>query len=106
MSQAQSDRLAEVRGFEERLDRLSARFAASGFDAHAWLADELDDRAFDDILVLADPQASATSIRRRCATPSRGGDQRAADGFAFLKINLFVRLWRGSDGRSTRPIAR
>lgn len=91
---AQKDRehLADVRGFEQRLDALTAKFneAGGGFNARVWLQTALDDNSFDTILVLADPDAGCnfdlTTLRYA------NGDK--ADAFAFLKINLFVRLWR------------
>jgi len=88
-------RLEEVKAFEERLDDLSATFQATGFDAKVWLNNALDNNSFDDILVLVDIDSGCnfdqTTLRYSFRQQE---DQRAADAIAFLKINLFVRLWR------------
>jgi len=88
-------RLEEVKAFEVRLDDLSATFQASGFDAKVWLNNALDNNAFDDILVLADTDASCNFDQTTLRYSFRQAEnERAADAIAFLKINLFVRLWR------------
>lgn len=82
--------LGEAQAFEARLDAASAAHKASGFDARQWLQDALAAKAFDRMLLLATPAAGCdfgkTTLRYA------GGDP--ADAIAFLKINLFVRLWR------------
>ena len=81
---------SEVQAFEQRLADLTEAYSSSGFDAEAWLNTALQNNAFDDILVLADPDAGCnfdlTTLRYANGTP--------ADAIAFLRINLFVRLWR------------
>jgi hypothetical protein len=86
-------RREEVQGFEQRIE--TNQYSATGFDAGAWLNTALQDRAFDDILVLVDPDAGCDFDRTtlRYAFRQVEGEQRA-DAIAFLKINLFVRLWR------------
>ena len=95
LSPEDQKRLDEVKAFEKRLDDLSAIFQASGFDAKVWLNNALDNNSFDDILVLADTDASCnfdqTTLRYSFHKVS---NQRVADAIAFMKINLFVRLWR------------
>ena len=88
-------RLEEIKAFEERLDDLSTTFQASGFDAKVWLNNALDNNAFDDILVLADMDASCNFDQTTLRYSFRQVEnERAADAIAFLRINLFVRLWR------------
>ena len=88
-------RLEEVRAFEERLDDLSATFQATGFNAKVWLNNALDNNSFDDILVLVDIDAGCNFDQTTLRYSFRQQEnQRAADAVAFLKINLFVRLWR------------
>lgn len=69
-----------------RLDKASIRFNIP----YAKIEKELKATPFDDILVLADPDASCNFD----ATTLQYASGRAADDFVFLKINLFVRLWR------------
>ncbi len=85
------DQLNWVRTFELQLAALKGRFAASGVDdPQSWLETELQNNTFAKTLVLADPDAggdfSLTTLRFADGTP--------ANDFTFLKINLFVRLWR------------
>ena len=56
----------------------------------AELEDQVDAIPFADILVLADPDAGCDFDQ----TTLRYADGQPADDIAFLKINLFVRLWR------------
>lgn len=84
------EQLSEVAAFEKQLDDLTAEYPSSGRDFKTWLNNELQNNTFDDILVLADPDASCnfdlTTLRRANGDP--------ADAVTFPKINLFVRLWR------------
>lgn len=82
--------LNEVKAFEQRLIDMKKSFKASGFDPSAWLNDALQNNSFDDILVLADPD---TGCNFDLTTLSYASG-RMADDITFLRINLFVRLWR------------
>jgi len=82
--------LSEVQAFEKRLDDLSVKFQTSGFDAKNWLNTALQNNTFNDILMLADSDASCNFDQ----TILRYANGQAADAIAFLKINMFVRLWR------------
>ncbi|HVX30361.1 MAG TPA: neuraminidase-like domain-containing protein, partial [Nitrolancea sp.] len=85
------DHLKWVRTFEEQLAALKGQFAASGVDdPQSWLETELQHNTFARTLVLADPDAGGDFSR----TTLRFADGTPADDFTFLKINLFVRLWR------------
>ncbi len=87
--------LEEIKAFEERLDNLSVTFQASGFDAKAWMNNALDNNIFDDILTLTDTDGSFNFDQTTlCYSFRQAENDRQADPFAFLKINLFVRLWR------------
>lgn len=90
LSQENYNRLQEVKAFEQRLDDLSDTFQVSGFDARAWMNTALGNNSFDNVLVLADPDAGCNFD----LTTLRYAGGAAADPIAFLKINLFVRLWR------------
>jgi hypothetical protein len=83
-------RQQDVNAFEQRLADKSTEYAASGFDAKAWLTTALQANAFADILVLNDLNAGCDFD----ATILRYADGRAADPIAFLELELFVRLWR------------
>ncbi|HEY9422994.1 MAG TPA: hypothetical protein VIW92_16400, partial [Thermoanaerobaculia bacterium] len=78
----------EVEAFERRLEELTKTYP--GFDAKDWLDEALQNNAFDGALVLADPDAGCDFDR----TTLRYAGGGAADDIAFLRINLFVRLWR------------
>jgi peptidoglycan hydrolase-like protein with peptidoglycan-binding domain len=82
--------LSELQAFERRLEDLTEEHASAGFDTKTWLNKALDSKAFDDILVLVDPDAGCDFDQ----TTLRYASGRAADDIAFLRINLFVRLWR------------
>lgn len=79
-------RLLEVEAFSQELGALAVTFNVST----AQLEAELQAIPFDSVLVLADPDAGCdfdlTTLRYANGDP--------ADGIAFLRINLFVRLWR------------
>jgi hypothetical protein len=90
LSAGDQQRREEVTAFEKRLDELTEEHSPSGFDAKVWLNDALVDDVFDDVLVLADPDAGCDFDR----TILRYSGGQAADAIIFLRINLFVRLWR------------
>jgi hypothetical protein len=85
------ENLNNVQAFEQRLADLTEAYSSAGFDAKAWLTTALQNNAFDAILLLADPDAGCNFD----LTTLRYANGQAADAIAFLKINLFVRLWRG-----------
>ena len=76
----------EVEAFSQELEKLAVSFNMSA----AQLEVELQAIPFDGVLVLADPDAGCnfdlTTLRYANGNP--------ADAIAFLRINLFVRLWR------------
>jgi 5-hydroxyisourate hydrolase-like protein (transthyretin family) len=76
----------EIEAFEGRLDEFSKRFGLP----FAQINVELQGIPFDLILVLADPDAGCDFD----STILRYAGGQAADDIAFLKLNLFVRLWR------------
>lgn len=80
----------ERAAFEARLDELSDEFEEIGFDARAWLDGAWDDDEFDDVLVLAAPDAGC-SFEQTTLQCADGSDAVPLD---FHKLNLFVRLWR------------
>lgn len=79
----------EAAAFEKRLEELTKKHSP-GFDAKAWVNGALADQDFDDVLVLADPDAGCDFDK----TILRYADGQPADAITFLRINLFVRLWR------------
>ncbi|WP_448544495.1 neuraminidase-like domain-containing protein [Roseiflexus sp.] len=78
--------LNEVAGFEQRLQSLAAEFNTT-LNA---LQTAIETMPFDKVLVLADPDAGCnfdlTTLQYADGTPAKALD--------FLRINLFVRLWR------------
>ena len=78
----------ERAAFEQRLGALTAAYP--GFNAATWLDTAWQDGAFGEILVLVDPGAGAGFD----TTLLRYADGAAADAAAFVRLNLFVRLWR------------
>lgn len=80
----------ERAAFEERLNHLTKTFQASGFNASRWLDTEWQKGSFNKILLLDDPDTGCNFDQ----TTLRYADNTAADEMAFLKINLFVRLWK------------
>jgi hypothetical protein len=82
------DEFQKVQAFEERLTRLSQEFKVP----LARLEDELQEIPFEEILVLADPDAGCNFDLTTLRYADR--PEHAADAIVFLKINLFVRLWR------------
>jgi hypothetical protein len=92
MSAEERALLIEVKAIEQRLQKLTDKFKDSGqvFNAREWLQTALDAKAFDTILVLADSDAGCNFDK----TILRFANTDKADALTFLKINLFVRLWR------------
>lgn len=86
LSTEDQKRLLEVEAFSQELGKLAATFNVPT----AQLDAELQAIPFDGVLVLADPDAGCdfdlTTLRYANGNP--------ADAIAFLRINLFVRLWR------------
>jgi len=76
----------EVAAFERRLNELATAFnkPVSGLQTH------IQSIPFNKILVLADPDAGCNFDQ----TTLQYADGTKADAIAFLRINLFVRLWR------------
>jgi hypothetical protein len=83
-------RLTDLDSFVLRLADLTAEHAGSGFDAKVWLDGELAANSFNQVLVLADLDAGCDFDK----TMFRYAGGAAADAIAFLRLNLFVRLWR------------
>jgi len=79
-------KLNKVHALAQRLKDLGDEFKAPP----AQLESEFQAIPFDAILVLADPDAGCDFD----LTTLRYASGKAADNIAFLKINLFVRLWR------------
>ena len=101
LSEPQWQIIGTLHVFQNRLQDVVSRYNIP-FEK---VDEELQATPFDDILVLADPDAScnfdATTLQY--ASPPNANPRptdgiaflpRPADGIAFVKINLFVRLWR------------
>ncbi|MEU8248862.1 neuraminidase-like domain-containing protein [Nonomuraea sp. NPDC048916] len=86
LSRPDQERRLEAVAFAERLTGLAATYSTTA----AALESELAAIRYDEVLVLADPEAGCSFD----LTTLRYASGRAADGIAFLRINLFVRLWR------------
>lgn len=80
-------RQLEVQAFAQELAKLAATFQVTT----AQLDVELQAIPFDEILVLADPDAGCNFD---LTTLQYADGVKKADPIAFLRINLFVRLWR------------
>ncbi|MGK7913933.1 MAG: neuraminidase-like domain-containing protein [Prochloraceae cyanobacterium] len=74
--------------FKARLQALTAKF--SGFNAETWLDTAWNNGEFNQILILADPNAGCNFD----LTILRYANNTSADSLVFFKLNLFVRLWR------------
>ncbi|MFF2445368.1 neuraminidase-like domain-containing protein, partial [Priestia megaterium] len=86
LTQSQWQILREVHAFEARLRDFRDRFNVTAAELDA----ALQAIPLDQILVLADPDAGGDfDLTTLCYASGR-----AADDIAFLRINLFVRLWR------------
>ncbi|MBD1847608.1 hypothetical protein H6F89_30255 [Cyanobacteria bacterium FACHB-63] len=81
--------LVGLHAAKKSLEHLIARYPASGLTVES-LATRLNNIPFDEILVLADPDAGCDFDK----TTLKYASGKAADEIVFLKINLFVRLWR------------
>ena len=86
LSQEDWKTITEIEAFEGRLDEFSTKFGLTLAEINV----QLQGIPFDQILVLADPDAGCDFD----STILRYADGQAADDLAFLKLNLFVRLWR------------
>ena len=86
LSQDDWQTINEIEAFEGRLDEFGAKFGLTRAQTSA----ELQGIPFDQVLVLADPDAGCDFD----ATILRYAGGQAADDIDFLKLNLFVRLWR------------
>jgi hypothetical protein len=80
--------IQELQEFKQRLEGLAETY--TGFNAVAWLNQAWQDKVFDAVLVLADPDAGCNFD----ATTLRYADGTSVDALALIKINLFVRLWK------------
>ena len=76
----------EVAAFEQRIEDLAILFNAQLND----LKNYIQDLPFDKILVLGDPDAGCNFDE----TTLRYANSDLADDIVYLRINLFVRLWR------------
>ncbi len=86
LSPEEQERRLEVEAFSQRLDRLANQLEVS----RASLDADIQAMPFDRILVLADPDAGCNFD----LTTLRYANEDPADDIAFLRMNLFVRLWR------------
>lgn len=80
---------AERTAYEGRLAAYTA--AHPGFDAAQWVHATYQAGAFDDVVLLADPDQGGCDFSR---TYLQYADRDAADDIVYLRINLLVRLWR------------
>ncbi|TMD58873.1 MAG: hypothetical protein E6I91_21250 [Chloroflexi bacterium] len=80
----------ERTAFEKRLGQLTEKFKAPIPDVKTLLDNALQSMPFNQILVLADPDAGCNFDQ----TTLQYADGHSADPLVFLKMNLFVRLWR------------
>jgi peptidoglycan hydrolase-like protein with peptidoglycan-binding domain len=83
----------EKTAFETRVLALSKKYGEAVFgnqDALAWLNASWDQGNFNDVLLLAEPSVGCDFD----AAVLRYADGRPAEPLDYLKINLFVRLWR------------
>lgn len=87
MSEMDRRRYESLKVFQSRISSFEK---STGFDVNSWLDEVLSSKAFDDTLLLVDPDTGCnfdlTTLRYASGNP--------ADAIVFLKINLFVRLWR------------
>jgi hypothetical protein len=80
----------EEKVFVQRLAERARMFGATETDAKGWLDKAWQSGSLDRVLILADPDSTCsfdqTTLRYLNGTP--------ADAGVFLRINLFVRLWK------------
>ncbi|MGA2704759.1 MAG: neuraminidase-like domain-containing protein [Isosphaeraceae bacterium] len=76
--------------FERQLHLKAAALDAASFDARAWLDKAWHDGDFNRVLVLADPDTGCSFDQ----TILRHANGSPADAEVFLRVNLFVRLWK------------
>ena len=76
--------------FERRTSEKAAHFQGSGFDWKTWLTTAWHSGEFNQVLLLVDPDTECNFDQ----TILRYGNGSPADAIVFLRINLFVRLWR------------
>jgi ABC toxin N-terminal region/Neuraminidase-like domain/Putative peptidoglycan binding domain/Salmonella virulence plasmid 28.1kDa A protein len=86
LSEEKQKRRLEAEAFAHKLKTLADEFHISSADLEA----KLQNIPFDRILLLADPDASCNFD----LTTLRYANGNSADDIVFLRINLFVRLWR------------
>lgn len=86
LSTEDQKRRLEVEAFSQKLGKLAVTFNVST----AQLETEMQAIPFDGVLVLADPNAGCDFD----LTTLQYADGTKADPIVFLRINLFVRLWR------------
>jgi Neuraminidase-like domain/Salmonella virulence plasmid 28.1kDa A protein len=83
----------EEAAFKKHLDEFAKKFYP--FDAGTWLETTWQNQGFNEILVLYDPTKTACNFDEtliRYADAAAAGDNKMK--MVFLKINLFVRLWK------------
>ena len=86
--------LDEQQTLQQRWQKLTQQFNPdgdpNGFDAQGWLEQQIAASDFAEILVLVDENAAGSFDK----TELRHTDNTAATAVDFLRLNLFVRLWR------------
>lgn len=78
----------ELKAFKAKLEAFSTAFP--GFNAVDWLNEAWQQKVFDKVLVLADPDTGCNFD----LTTLRFADGTSVDALSLIKLNLFVRLWR------------
>jgi peptidoglycan hydrolase-like protein with peptidoglycan-binding domain len=77
--------------FEKRLTQLTEKFKPD-FDAKQWVNEAWEQHRFEKVLVLRDPDAGCSFAETMvCYADVPAAD---ADALVFMKLNLFVRLWK------------
>jgi hypothetical protein len=80
----------EQASFDAKLSDLTNLVHQPGFDAKAWLDKAWQAKAFDQVVVLNDPDTGC-DFENTFLQYANGA---SADAILLLRINLFVRLWR------------
>jgi peptidoglycan hydrolase-like protein with peptidoglycan-binding domain len=75
--------------FDKKLTQLSDKFKPN-FDAKQWLNDAWDAQKFEKIILLRDPDGSCSFDE----TLMMHSDSSVLDILDYIKLNLFVRLWK------------